>query len=152
MRTPRDTAAGNVRAHSRVASEGFLGTRITVSQNTGTRRRPGYVACLRLEGGFGSIGQHNIFVELLHDLNDEVQALHEGVDSDTQHAVRSRFVESTKNSVVQTRGVALGIGRGGRRGDDKVSAHQWGQFLVYFECLEGGAGEATRREWNVDSP
>lgn len=47
------------------------------------RGSQGYVACLRPKGGLGGIGQDDIFVKLFHDLDDEVKALHEGIDSNT---------------------------------------------------------------------
>lgn len=56
----------------------------------------------------GPIMFQNINVQLLHDLDNEVQALHQAIDGHAKHAVRGGFVVYAKDGG----GVGVGAGAG----------------------------------------
>lgn len=82
----------------------------------------------------------NVDVELLHDLHDEVEALHEAVDGDAEHAVRGGLVVDAEDG--RFGGVLL---------DGEGAPDERRELLVDCEGLVGDGGQARGRERDVDS-
>lgn len=87
----------------------------------------------------------NVDVQLFHDLHNEVEALHEAVDGDAEHAVRGSFVMDPEDR----RGSVIAGGRAffdGKRASDKRR-----QLPIYGERLVGYGSQARGRERDVDN-
>lgn len=88
---------------------------------------------------------------MLHNFDDEVQALHEGVDSDAKHSIGGRAVLYLQCLVLVGCRIRTRTRIAARRGDSKDSAHKRGQFFVDLEGLQGDGSETSSRKGNLDS-
>lgn len=75
----------------------------------------------------------DVGVEMLHDVEDQLQAVHEGVDGHAQHAVRGCAIVDLEDDVVVGTDAQLPLDKGGQLGVD-------------LEGLEGRGGKARRGE------
>lgn len=73
----------------------------------------------------GSLCEQDILIHVLHNLNDELQAVHKRVDTDTQHTIRC-------STVVDLQPVRR------RTGNREISADKRGQLGVDLKSAEGG--------------
>lgn len=84
---------------------------------------------------------------MLHNFDDEVQAFHEGVDSDTKHSIGRRAVLYLQDLFL----VACCIRTADRRTDGEGPAYKRRQFFVNLEGLQGDGSETGSRKGNLDS-
>lgn len=83
----------------------------------------------------------DVNVELLHHLDDEVEALHEAVDGDAKHAVRGGLVVDAED------GGGVGVVVDGEGASDERR-----QLLVDGKGLVRNGGKARGGEGDVDGP
>lgn len=87
----------------------------------------------------------HIDIQLLHNVDHQVQAVHERVDGHAEHAVRCRAVRDAQEAVVC--GVLAWCSCCG-----KLSANERRKLLVDGNGTQCDRGEARRGEGDVDGP
>lgn len=89
----------------------------------------------------------NVFIQLLHDLQHQVETFHERIYRHPEHSVRSSPILSPEYVSVRIR---AGGSRHRSRDDTKGSADERRQFLVDLKGLEGNRGQSWRGEGGLD--